>query len=514
MKGLARERCHAQRPFCFRGPLGGGLFGSGKSAPPPLVPISDAFWASGGWWDLSTIAGVNGAPYTTVTPPTSATGLGSFTPTFFTGPNAPSIYDQAIGGKRGLVTSQVQDNGLENDALASIINGTNKQWSVFFDYQQNNVGVPLLPANTLVSWGSAGGIGAQDQLRVIYGTTAVAGSTPEGIYIAQATGVGFVATQNNVATHLGYDYFRFAASYDGTALSTYVNGVLVTVTPSTWQTAIMAITKMMWGAWAVNNVSYEASNGYIRRLGVRAVPTTAPDVATVDANMVANDFILPQSNIHVPQAIFAGASIANGSSDAITNMGWRYEFATYVQTNMRSWTTLGTAQGWYALRNTVATGGTDAPTIAASIAAVVTSRTRLVVVDLGDEEIDLGQTALQVETAITSALTTIRNAVYAVAPTCRIAVNTICPLSETPNNAVCIAVNAALPGIWNASDANYPSAVPLLSWDANTAIGGPGYVQANYNSGGNDHPNSTGYRLLGAAMMAVLAPTVNSLSPT
>ncbi len=483
------------------------------SAPPPIVPINDAFWSTGGWWDLSTVAGVSGAPIAVSVAPQSAGGLGTFTPGFFTGPTNPIIFDQAIGGKRGLITSQTADNYLENDALAAIINGTNKTWSIFFDYQQNNVGVPLLN-NCVAGWGSSGGIGAQDNIRVNFMNNVSGGSHPESLSIFQAADVGFTATQNNLSQLVSFDYFRFAASYDGTTLSTYINGAVASVVPTTWQSAAMVITKMMWGAWPVNNVGFEGSNGYLRRLGVRAVPTSPADVAAVDANMVANDYTLPRTDPRTPQWLVAGASVINGSHDEINGMGVRYAMAIYTQLNRLSWDSLGGPQGFYALRGTSAIAGASAPEIATQVATNVTTRTRLVVVDLGDEEIDLSQTALQVQTAIASALAAIRTSVYAVAPLCRIAVNTIIPFSESGFNAVCIAVNAQLPSIWNASDAAFAGFPALVRWDANTAIGGPSYVQANYTAAGDDHPNNQGYTLMGTALIAAIGTVLSGLSPT
>lgn len=65
--------------------------------------------------------------------------------------------------------------------------------------------------------------------------------------------------------------------------------------------------------------------------------------------------------------------------------------------------------------------------------------------------------------------------------------------------------NAALPPIWNAVDA-LPSRVgnPLLRWNANLVLGGPGHVAANYFDA--VHPNTTGY-----ALMAGNPGAVNSI---
>lgn len=474
-----------------------------------LVPISDAFWATGGWWDLSTIAGVAGAQFTANVHAISVGGLGVFTPQS-NAATFPIINDTAIGGKRGLLLNSGVVNYLENDALAAIINGSNRTYTVVFDYQDISIGAASVDDRVIVSFGSAQPGSARD----LFDTTYLVASTLCNEVI-QWTGGHATNTINTTAVSPLFDYYRFALTFDGTTLTTFLNGVAITVTPSTWQNAAMAITRMGWGASMVGAVGFQGANGYIRRLGVRTGAATALQMASIDSNMVANDFTLPVSSALVPTFIVAGASVINGSEDEITGGGVRYVLSQAIQTGKKSFASSGgTQQAFFQNNFTPATGGAGAVEITAQITSSVTSRTKLVIVDLGDEEIDLNQTSAQVITAITTALSSIRAAVYVVAPACAIVVNTIVPLSESARNTVCIAVNAALPGIWNSSDSAFPSNPPLTRWDANTAIGGPSYVQANYNAAGDDHPNHLGYTLMGAAMMTVVNPILNQFSPT
>lgn len=498
-RGAMRSRRRAHASF------------SGVRAAVPIVPISDAFWASGGWWDLASIPGANGATFSATVAPSNVGGQGVFTPVTRSG-SLPTIYDTAIGGKRGLVLAGASDNGIQNDALAPILNGSAQQWTFVVDAQANSIG----GTNTtnLLAWGSDQPAFVEDFLKLQYNLT-TGGATVQGVAVTQQTGGGTTATQNNVAPVLGYEYFRFAATYDGTTLKTYVNGALATVSPSTWQTAAMTITRFIWGAYPVSGVPFNGFNGYLRRIGVRQGAATSGEIGQIDANMALNDITVLSSASNCPQFLVAGASVINGAPDEINGMGVRYSLSKYIQDNRLSWGAQGPKSGAYARNGTPASSGTDSTQIVQQVATWVTAQTKMIVVDLGDQEIDEGQTSTQVLAAVASAIQEIRTAAYAVSPQCDIAVNTIIPLSDVnPGfNPVCIATNAGLPGTWDASDAAFPGNRQLIRWDANTAIGGPSYVQANYNASGDNHPNNQGYTLMGAAMLAAISARLSAVSP-
>ena len=505
-KGIAVGKLGASG-FALPGTAGRQVF--------PVVPVNSAFWSSGGWWDLYNIVGANNSQYSTVTPAQSLGALGSFTPASNSA-NKPVIYDTAIGGKRGLVLDYHEVNFLRNDALAPILNGLNKQWSVFFDFQANAINGAFSNDSVVVSWGSDAPGANQSLADVVYNVIGGGGQVTQSVSVLQQAGAGPTVTANNLSQIVAWDYFRFAASFNGVTLSTYINGVLSTVTPSTWQAAAMAITRFIWGARAVSGVGFQGSNGYIRRLGVRAVPSSPSEVAEVDSNMVGNDYTLPQTDPSTPNWIVAGASIINGSSDTVTGMGVRYFMSKFVQDNRLSWTTLGLNSGQYALRGCAATGGAGIVSITTQVSSLVNSRTKLVVLDLGNQEINDGGTAPSVIAAVTAALNNIRGIIYASAPsTCEIAVNTLCAYFDAPKNAVAQALNAALPGIWDSSDALFPARRKLRRSDFNAAMGGPAYNQPNYAGIGNDHPNNLGYSLIWAnAMQAAVGPALIANSPT
>lgn len=107
-----------------------------------------------------------------------------------------------------------------------------------------------------------------------------------------------------------------------------------------------------------------------------------------------------------------------------------------------------------------------------------------------------------------AAYRTLLDGLQAAVPTVRQVVTKIIPRNDA-NNANVILFNAELPAVWDAFDAANPGK-ELIRWDANTAIGGPNYVAANY--GDNLHPNATGSALLGAAVSAAIATIMNTLT--
>lgn len=438
----------------------------------------------GGWWDLQAIAGNSGDFFSALVPDASG-GAQNFTPT---SPGVmPTISNAAIGGKRGLLLNSTVLNYLENDTLAAIFNGTNKPFTLVWDFQK----YLKVTTQCMVGVGST----TTGSTRNFIEMTNVIAETTE---IDQHTATNGTTSVVN-ATDIGYDETYYALTWDGTIALFYLNGVASALSPTTLDKAAIILNRFGWGAAQVGAVGFEGSNGFIRRLGCRSSAATPAEVAAIYSNMLSNNKTLPLTNTRVGFALFAGASVMNGTTDEINGMGARFWFANRVKNAGQSYGTQGSPQGTAQLRNTTATGGAGAPAIATQVAGAVTSRTRFVFVDLGDEEIDLNQDAPTVEAAIVSALSAIRTSAYAVNPQCVVVVNTIIPLFETLLNAVCIAVNAALPGIWNSSDAQFAGHPKLQRADWNTAIGGPSYVQANYAGTGNNHPNNLGYQLMGTA---------------
>jgi hypothetical protein len=108
-----------------------------------------------------------------------------------------------------------------------------------------------------------------------------------------------------------------------------------------------------------------------------------------------------------------------------------------------------------------------------------------------------------------AAYRTLLDGIQAAVPTLRIVVTTIPPQGAGKNNAETILFNAELPAVWDAFDAANPT-TPLIRYDANTAVGGPSFVAANFAD--TLHYNATGSALHGAALVTAIAPIMNTLT--
>lgn len=134
----------------------------------------------------------------------------------------------------------------------------------------------------------------------------------------------------------------------------------------------------------------------------------------------------------------------------------------------------------------------------------MTGQTQILMLLIGTN--DMG-TYTPVTTA--AAYRALLDANQAAVPTMRQTVSTIPPQGASGNNANVILFNAELPAVWDAFDAANPG-FELIRWDANTALGGPTWVSANFAD--DLHPNATGAALIGAALCTAVAPTMNTLT--
>jgi lysophospholipase L1-like esterase len=479
---------------------GFGIGSANPATPPPSLPLGDAVWSAGGWFDLVSVPEADGAPIVATIP--SLAGARVLTPQ-----SGPIVDDTAIGGRRGCSVIDTHVSGTEQlfrcDAFAPFF-FSGLPWCVVCDFRQ------ALPTPPTPIWAAKSSTPGVTDSVAVYSQAQIANF----IYRSPSTGIVTIAG----SLPLAYDYNRIIFDYDGTTLRSWINGVPDIV--QLLATPVVNVDRFAWlGSQA--SVSFEGASGFGRRLAVTPSSIGASGAATVDAYLEAQDFTLAPGDPLVPTFICAGASIILGTTDATTQGGYRWAISQYIVDNRLSWRALGNnPQGFMPTRQTPALGGVDSTIIVTEVSSNVDSSTKLVVLDLGNYEINVGQTAVQVEAAIASALQNIRTAVYAVSPSCAIAVSTILPYFEAPLNAVCIDVNAALPAIWDASDAAFPAAAKLLRADLNTAIGGPAYDSANYLPA-NDHPNHTGYSLLYAPILAAsnsdgdtLAGVLSALSPT
>lgn len=482
---------------------GFGIGSANPAAPPPSLPLGSATWASGGWFDLISVAGNEGDAITAGS--TSLAGSNVLTPQ-----SSPLVNNTPVGGCRGCYVLDTGVSGTEPmfrcDAIAALFTA-GAAITIGHDWRSaKQANMPL--------WQVRSGTG---------GVTDFIGAyvrSEKVVVEYRSASTGLVTLTG--ATGLAYDYHRITYRFTGTLLYVYIDGVIdPNLNGVSLAIPTLNVNRFAW-LGSYSTTSFDGATGYARRLFVSPSDIGGSGITTVDDYLVAHDYTLQISNALVQNFICAGASILVGSTDTVTGAGYRAGISQYIIAQKLSWAALGDhPQGFVPTRETPAQSGQSATAITTQVISFVNSKTKLVVVDLGNQEINLGQTAGQVETAIATALQNIRTAVYAVAPDCAIATFNLCPYSESGFNAVVASVNAALPGIWDTSDANFPTSRKLMTADLNAAIGGPSYVQANFTAGGNDHPNNTGYNLLIPVVLAasnssgdVLSDMLRQFSPT
>lgn len=479
---------------------GMGLGSANPATPPPSLPLGSSTWAPGAWFDLIAVPGPQGDPIVAGVP--SLAGSNVATPQ-----SNPLVNNTPIGGQRGC---RVIDTGVANteplfrcDALS--------QW--FTPAALLTVGGDFRPSKAqqhplFVLRSSTGGVTDQWSVYIIGERLAV---------LCQAPSTGGLVTFTGTIP-INYDYHRWAVRCDGTRLRSYVDGVLDLDVPFVMPT--LSVNRCAW-LGAVASLAFGGATGYARRLYFSPSDVGSSGIATVDAYLVGQDYTKPPTDPSVKEFLFCGASITVGSSANITGAGYRGGVSQYIIDNRLSWRAIGDRpQGFVPTRETPSLSGQAAAAIAAMVATWATPKTCYVGLDFGNAEINAGQNASQVLTAIRTNLHNARASLYAQNPNAYVSVYTILPYFEAPFNAVAQAVNASLPSEWNLSDAEFPGSPKLLRWDGNTAIGGPSYVQANYPIG-DDHPNQTGYDLLIPALLGasnasgdVLSNVLDMLSPT
>ncbi len=481
-----------------------GGIGLGRMKPaPPAVPISAGFWASGGAWDLAGIAGANGANFTAAV--AALAGAGAFTPAA----SGSTINDTAIGGKRGLQLDRTLPQWLENDALAAIINGANKTWTLGFDNRK----FLTQSTNTVVSFGATTLGSTRDYVNAVVNINSQ--------FELDEHSLTHGATSYTTVQQNQYDDTYYLATWDGATGVVYINGAVVAVTPSAYDTAAMIINRVGWGADMAGSGGFTGVDGFIRRLQVSSLVATPTQAAQWYLDMLANNYTLPASNPLVPTVLTAGNSIMQAPGDSVTGGGWRfYSLANLINLNKLSWQTLGPFQGQFENCQTASSGGATEGQIAAQVAANALPSTGLLFMGMGQASINTGNTAAAVLATILTQLNAARTSLYAQNPKANIVFPNICPYAEAGFNTVAQAVNAGLAGpggVWAQSDAAFPGKPPVVGVDVNTAMGGPAYNPAFYaHTGplGDDHPNALGYQQSTPVLSAGILPILQALSPT
>lgn len=447
-----------------------------------VLPLGNAYWQSLGWWDFKLLTGMNGSAQSANIP--SRAGANVIVPA------SQIINDVAEYGNRGL---NVVNQSLTCNALAAQLSGAGNQDCTV---------VQVLRAQVV-------------QEVEIWSARAAGGNYLGGRLIneracLQKTSTGGGTVTATGTADLGYDDHILIWTYQASTATwtQYVDGV---VDPLSNQLDVQPITVNLFGMFAftpatLENQLFAMSPNY----------STPARVAQIYTYLVSQNYVLPQNDPRVPKILTCGASIMQGQTNEIDGAGYRgvsasTSIAQMIIDNRWSFTTTGSPFGICPLRNTESTSGQDATAITIQCTANVDARTGLVLMDLGNQELNAtGAVAATVLNTIAAALHTSRVALYAVNPNAGFVVNTLPPYSDPTKNAVLQQVNAGLPAVWNASDAQFPSN-PTLFRDLAGAAFGPTWMLSLFAGAGNDHPNAAGYAVYGAAAMAAQNATGQTL---
>ncbi len=452
-------------------------------------PLGAAFWASGGYFDLRSVEGGLGA----AAPGTIAATAG---PASLTSIGGPVISGHGIAGGR-CVYLDGSTQYLRCDALAALFSGSDKPGSIFIRYRSIGSGT-----QALVSCGNSAG--ATDNFLQLRASTLQAVDVRKDA--AAETTIARTGTVN-----LKFDEHTIVLSTDGAAVSVWVDGVADTLDSSGLNSASITTDRGAVGALLANTAS-QFLHGYVQAFGFSSEVATGAQAAAFDAALRAGDFCMQKSAS--PKVAWAGDSIMQGSTG--NNAGgyrdWIGDFRDY---NKLSLDFVGQyTAGLFPDSEHSSLGGAGCATIANNVNADVDAASGVDLLFFFGGTNDVDDTAPVALTAYAAALTSIRTNANGWNPDTIIYVGTLIPIgSPQAGFDQWETFNAGLAAIWNASDAAFPGMPALRRVDFAAAFGGA-YNAANYDVADLVHPNSTGYALMGAALVAACRTDLLTLSPT
>lgn len=471
-----------------------GIFGVGFPAGrgfavPNAIPLGSAFWAPGGYWDLrALVTGEHGSTQTAGL--TSQVSANVISPTA-----APTLSSYGIGGNRCLhfnATSQY----LRCDALAALVTGSDKPWTLAIRYRSTGTGT-----QALMSAGSSAG--ATDNF------LQVRSSTLQKTEIRKDAASEATITRTATADQQ-YDDHVLVVSSNGTTVSAWLDGVADALDSSALDALSISVDRFVFGALLASSAS-QYFQGFIQCVAFTSNVAIEADAIALNAAWRAGDFTDQKSES--TQIMFSGDSITQGDSGNNAG-GFRDWIADYIVSNGLSLDAVGSrAQGLFPDRQHSAQGGLAIASIASlNVTDLATRNPSLILNMMGTNNMDDVGGASAALTAYQTALGDIFTAAVARKSTVRISVTTILPIQTGQAGWDQVATfNAGLPAIWDAFDAAHPSNT-LIRWDAHAAIGGA--WSSTYFGADPVHPNDAGYALLGAALIAAVAPTLRGLSST
>lgn len=466
--------------------------GLGHAAAQPL-PFGNSFWDVG-FWNFSS----SSSPITSDVP--NAANSNVLTPH-----NSPLVVDTAEYGLRGV---QVTDTGVNTTIEyftapavgAALLSGLGHDLTIVQRFRQNKVAEMPLWSGHIFS--NPDYIGAR--------------SVAQRMCLRKSSTVGGTVTGTG-ALDIQYDDHTYVWTFK---LSTrewrqYVDGVLDLVTtldaqPLTINTLAILAT--------FSTAAFEAATGFCQIWGMSGTWIDSDQQQELYTYCRSLDYTLHPSTPGLPQIVGGGASIWNGATDEVNAAGNRATISQEIVDKRLSILNVGEfSSGVIPNRATPSISGAEALAITLQITSHLSVDTKIVFVDLGNGEINEGQTAAQVLSAMHTALTTIRTA----APDVPVVVMNLPAYFESGFNAVCATVNAGVGALWDSVDAAFPGKPTLYRIDRLTPMGGQVYDNTFYAGVGNNHPNHLGYSQIGPFLLGAqnaagdtVAALMRRISPT
>jgi hypothetical protein len=442
-----------------------------------------------GYWNIAAIAGNESDGFSSGI--VSPIGGGSLSPV-----NAPVIDDVAIGGRRALLTSNVDGSYLRYDALASrftIGNG----WTVAIRTRVTSsaTDMPLICAGKSSD-------AVNDNFRILQGQLG-------SIKIVSRTAAGGLITRvtANGLTHFDEHVIAVTCSPGG-VLTVYIDAVPVVLDNSAMDPNALTCDRFALGAFL--STAATAGDSYIQWFGAASTEFGQTDITNLTALLYAQDALAPVASR--PEFAWTGDSLTNGSA-GVGIGGFRRKFQQWIVDHGLSIRSPGhRAFGVMPQRLSYSQGGNALLTIAGEFANNIGSARPRLVWFLGGTNNQTLQTTAQALADYDSALATEEAAAVAANPAAQIIVSTI-PAFDSAVAPTAAAnepnFNTALPARWNAYDAAHPTR-PLIRAAVRTYVGP--YNAAYYVD--ETHLNDAGDQLVANGLFQDIGPAVRAVSPT
>lgn len=477
--------------------MGGREFDPIPPQPPAGVPLS---FFNLGAWDFSQVAGVEGDTVTTGIASLAGSGVQTLTPA-----NAPSLDDAAIGGRRALSFDGVgAQNYLRCDALAPYFT-FGQALTVVARYRGARAAdLPLFAAGKSSSAIDTFFKCVQTSLsKTRIDTNTIAAGT------VQRTGT----------VDLQYDEHILVVTISPAGvIKSYADNVLDTLSSSTMDPNALTCDRFAV-AGILSTAIASSLTGYVQWFGMSTTEATAAQVAQINAQLRATDFVLPKASSK--QVCWVGDSITETGVGTLLVAGIRgYELQNVLDCGLSLNHVGNRVAGTIADRECVAQGGADIATISANFTAAMTADPTmapdLIIVMAGTNNIATAPALAGFRAAYDALLNNLYSTTVARNPGVKIAVSKITPIQPglSPADVNWVTANGYLTtpstGAWAVFEAAHPG---VLVYCDNAAALGNAWSSTDYGAD-TTHPNEVGSQKIGAAQMLVYGALLRTLSTT